>query len=258
MNCAFCSQSRFHATNIKSHPLLSQEQLAERCTQLASLPVQHIGIVTSGAALNGEEFHTLCNTIQMLAPSIRERLCVSLGTLSDQNLHKLSTIGIRRFHHNLESSSQFYPKICQTQTWQMRKQTVLRARAQGLENCTGGLFGLGESFFERIRFAFQLKALHISHIPLNFLHPHPHTPLGKNKPLSPEEALRCIAIFRHILPTATLRVCGGRPITFGTQQNLIFKAGANALMVGDYLTTQGSGLEDDLRMIATLGFMIDR
>ena len=126
-----------------------------------------------------------------------------------------------------------------------------------MEVCCGGLFGLGETWEHRIDFAFALKKMDIAQVPLNFLYPHPETPLADMPPLDAGEALRIIAVFRHILPRATLRVCGGRPLVLRGRQQEIFRAGANALMTGDYLTTQGQSLVHDLEMIASLGLEVE-
>lgn len=253
MDCRFCSQSRHNTTNIKKFPFLPAQQLREAVLRLAESPVRHIGIVTSGGALDGAELETLLEVVTTLPLEVRERLCASLGRLPLHSLQALREAGLRRFHHNLESSENFYPQVCTTQKWQDRLDTVHRARAADLQTCTGGLLGLGESWEDRILFAQRLRAEGIRQVPINFLHPHPGTPLAGLAPLSAAEALRCIALWRHLMPEATLRVCGGRPEVLGERQQEIFAAGANALMTGDYLTTAGKSLDADLRMIAQAG-----
>ena len=250
MDCVFCSQSRHNRTGLATFPLLPDGELRARVERLAASPVHHIGIVTSGGALDSADLERLGNFVAALPDAVRPRVCCSLGRLRREQLEQLRDRGLVRYHHNLESAQGYYPRVCTTQTWEQRRDTVLAAAAAGLANCTGGLFGLGESWDERIDFAFQLKDLGVRNIPMNFLHAHPHTPLANQPPLSAGEALAIIAVFRHILPDATLRICGGRPETLGERQGDIFAAGANALMTGDYLTTSGAGLEADLAMIA--------
>ena len=257
MDCRFCSQSKHNHTPIESFPLLPDEELRERIMALVARPVARIGVVTSGGALSGEEFDRLLGVLRSLPDHALKRVCASLGRLCADQLTQLTDAGLDRYHHNLETSRQYYPSICTTQTWDQRKATVERVLAVGMTACTGGLFGLGESWRDRIDFAFALKALGVGHVPMNFLHPHPETPLAGQAPLTAEEALRIVAVFRHILPTATLRICGGRPLVLGARQKDVFVAGANALMTGDYLTTQGRGLADDLAMIDALGLEID-
>ena len=256
MDCRFCSQSRHNHTPIAVFDLLPDDALRERILKLAALPVNHIGIVTSGAALSEAELAHLRAVLATLPDAARPRVCASLGRLSAAQLEQLAGAGLTRYHHNLETAQSHYPRVCTTQTWEQRRDTVLRAQRAGLTVCTGGLFGLGESWEERIAFAFSLKELGVRHVPMNFLHPHPQTPLAGQEILSAREALRIIALFRHILPEATFRICGGRPTTLGTRQHEIFAAGANALMTGDYLTTHGQGIEEDLAMIAAQGLEV--
>lgn len=257
MDCAFCSQSRRSTTAIPVFPMLDAGSLRERIMRLAELPVCHIGIVTSGGALQDEELAVVGQVLQSLPDdNIRARVCGSLGRLPSASLERLADWGLRRFHHNLETASTRYAAICTTQTWDQRRATILRARSAGLSTCTGGIFGLGESWEERCRFALELAALHADNVPVNFLYPHPGTPLADQPPLEAGEALRIIAVLRCLLPQATLRVCGGRPSTLGARQAEIFRAGANALMTGDYLTTCGNGAAQDLRMIADAGFEV--
>ncbi|MEG6503282.1 MULTISPECIES: biotin synthase BioB [unclassified Desulfovibrio] len=257
MDCRFCSQSRHNHTPIETFPLLPDEELRGRILALAAQPVARIGVVTSGGALSGEEFDRLLEVLRSLPGHALKRVCASLGKLSAVQLAQLADVGLDRYHHNLETSRQYYPHICTTQTWDQRKATVERVLGVGMTACTGGLFGLGESWRDRIEFAFALKALGVGHVPMNFLHPHPETPLADREPLTAAEALRIVAVFRHILPTAALRICGGRPLVLGARQKEVFAAGANALMTGDYLTTQGRGLADDLAMIDSLGLEVD-
>lgn len=256
MDCRFCSQSRHNHTPIDVFPLLSDDELRERILHLAKLPVARIGIVTSGSALNGAEFERLCRLVSSLPETVRSRVCASLGKLTSEQFAQMAAAGLTRYHHNLETSRGYYPCICTTQTWDQRRDTVLRVQDAGMTACSGGLFGMGESWEERVDFAFSLRKMGVRHVPMNFLHPHPETPLARQQPLSASEALSIIAVFRHILPTATLRICGGRPLALGDRQNEIFAAGANALMTGDYLTTHGLSLEHDLKMIADLGLEI--
>jgi biotin synthase len=256
MDCAFCSQSGHHGASVAAFPLLPVETLRERIARLRQFPIRHCGIVTSGASLTRGEIRTVVETLNAERDAPLPRLCASLGRMGTDALAELRDAGLRRYHHNLECSEAYYPKLCSTQTWRDRLDTVHRAREQGLEACCGGLFGVGESWEDRLDFAFTLAAEGIREIPLNFLHPHPGTPLAAQPVLTSDEALRIIAVFRHILPESTLRVCGGRVQALGARQEEIFAAGANALMTGDYLTTTGRGIQEDLDMIARLGLEV--
>ena len=256
MDCRFCSQSGHHAAQTGTFPLLEAGVLRERIAALRQAPIRHCGLVTSGGALSHADLESLRAVLRSECARPLPRLCASLGRLDNEELAGLRAAGLVRYHHNLESSAAHYPKLCTTQTWRERLQTVRQARSQGLEVCCGGLFGTGESWDDRLDFALALATEGIREIPLNFLHPQPGTPLAAQPVLHEDEALRIIAVFRHMLPDATLRVCGGRTRVFGARQNEIFAAGANALMTGDYLTTAGRGVRDDLDMIARLGLEV--
>lgn len=253
MDCRFCSQSRHNATGVEVFELLSAAAVRERLARLAHVPLRHVGLVTSGGALGDAEVRSLADTVRHLPAEWQGRVCGSLGRLSSEHLERLRDAGLVRFHHNLETARDFYPQMCTTQRWEDRLHTVHRARAAGLSVCSGGLFGLGESWEHRVDFALSLRAEGIAEVPMNFLHAHPGTPLAHQPRLAAGEALRIVAVFRHILPHATLRVCGGRPTVLGERQKDIFAAGANALMTGDYLTTSGSAHEADMAMIAAQG-----
>lgn len=252
MDCRFCSQSRHNPTFVAVFDLLPDDILRERILALAALPVSRIGIVTAGAALCSDELHRLCALVRSLPDAVRARVCASLGRLSGVQFAALRDAGLTRYHHNLETSQAYYPSVCTTQTWKQRHDCVQLAHDTGFSVCSGGLFGLGESWADRIAFAFSLKAMHVRFVPINFLHPHSQTPLAAQPPLHAGEALRIIALLRHILPQAVLRVCGGRPLALGARQHEMFAAGADALMTGDYLTTHGQGIDDDLAMLAAL------
>ena len=256
MDCRFCSQSSHNHTPIAHFPFLEAAELRERILRLAAWPVRRIGIVTSGGALQQEELEQVIAVLRQLPEAVRRRVCTSFGRLAPEALRELAHEGVRRFHHNLETSRSYYPRICTTQLWEQRYATAQHVRAAGLSVCTGGLFGLGESWEDRVELAFSLRELGVDSVPINFLHPHPQTPLGDREPLPAGEALRIIALFRHILPDTTLRICGGRPETLGERQAEIFRAGANALMTGDYLTTHGCAVERDCAMIAAAGLEV--
>lgn len=256
MDCRFCAQSGRYHSDIINYPLLSDEELWHRIEKLSQLPIANIGLVASGVSLAGEEFDRLAAFLAALEPGIKKKLCVSLGALSREKMLILLNSGIGHYHHNLETASNYYGNVCSTQTWQSRRATVLRALELGFEICCGCLFGLGETWRDRIELALTLKNMEIKNIPLNFLIPQPKTPFEKLPVMKTQEALAIIAIFRHIIPDSFLRVCGGRSQTFGARQQEIFRAGANALMTGDYLTTKGESILHDRRMLEEIGLTI--
>lgn len=250
MDCSFCSQSGRASTEIEQYPFMPPAELAPRMEEILENNDCRCSVVTSGGKLSSPELESLFETAKGIGAA---PLCASLGRLTAEELGKLKQSGIARFHHNLEASEGYYPKICSTQTWRQRLDTVKAAQAAGLDICSGGLFGLGESWDDRIDLALALRELAVDSVPINFLYAHQGTPLRNTKPMETAEALRIIAIYRFLLPLATLRICGGRAHILGDRQADLFAAGANGLMTGNYLTVEGSQYEADLAMIRRLG-----
>lgn len=248
-DCAFCAQSIRHAGSSPVYALLDDEKLEGNIAHLEHVMPGNIGLVCSGSALAGKEFERLCNFIACLDEDRRARICLSAGTLGRDSLCHLKEAGLRHYHHNLESNERFYKRICTTQKWRLRWQTVWNALEAGFEVCCGALFGLGESWLDRIELALELKDMGINNVPLNFLTPRPGTAMADRPMLGPEEVLRIIAIFRMILPEAILRICGGRKQCLGKMQQRMFDAGGNAIITGNYLTAPGAGFEEDCALL---------
>lgn len=260
MDCRFCAQSAHHATATETLPLISTDELLGRTRKFRDAGVQRVGWVTSGCSARDADVDILAETAERFlrndeTPSTGT-VCVSLGQLDTGAMKRLRDAGVRRYHHNLETSERFYPEICTTQRWGDRLATVERAKSLGMEVCSGGLFGLGESWEDRLDLARVLRDLRVDSVPLNFFSPIPGTPLAPREPLSTEEGLRIIALFRLVVPGTVIRICGGRPKTFGKRLDGILRAGARAVMTGDYLTTQGFSIEEDLEMIRENGYEI--
>ena len=253
MDCTFCSQSGHASTEIEEYPFMPPAELAEQMRTILENEDCRCSVVTSGGKLSGPELASLFETAEGIGQA---PLCASLGRLTKEELAQLKQSGIARFHHNLESSQAHYPSICTTQTWQQRLDTVKAAQAAGLDICSGGLFGLGESWDDRIDLALTLRELGVDSVPINFLYAHDGTPLRDTQPMDAAEALRIIALYRFLLPTVTLRICGGRTHVLGDRQADLFAAGANGMMTGNYLTVAGSQYDADRTMIRNLGLEI--
>lgn len=253
-DCIYCAQSAHYNTGIKNHPLLSEEQMINAAREAAEGGAQRFSFVTSGKGLNSKDVDQLADVLRRLTAELPAmEFCLSLGILGREELIKLREAGASQYHHNLETSRAFYPKICTTHSWQDRVDTVNAARSAGFDVCSGGLFGLGEGWQERIDLAFQIRALQIDSIPLNFLSPIPDTPAEKLDRLSSSDALQIIVLFRLIHPHVHLRLCGGRAATLGDRQSTMFAAGADGMMIGNYLVTTGSPYQQDIGLIKALG-----
>jgi len=259
-NCSFCAQSSHHKTKVKAYPLLSQKEMdsvAKSAEQ--NMSATCFSIVTSGKSiLNDSEMDTIVNTVTSISQKTALNRCVSLGILNQAQIRKLKKAGLKRLHHNLETAESFFDQMCTTHTYQERVEVIKTAKAEGLEVCSGGIFGLGESLEQRVELAFALSEIGVDSVPINILHPIAGTVAAKNhKPMSPLEVLRLVATYRFILPKADIGVFGGRENALGNLQPLMFMAGANVTLVGDYLTTKGQPPEKDLQMLKDLGLEID-
>ena len=256
MDCRFCSQSAHNSTEIEAYPFMDADALEAQIRADIKEGDRKCGIVTSGGKLSTKELADLAATVKKVGGGREAPVCGSLGRLTPEDLAMLKESGVTRFHHNLEASEAYYPEICSTQDWTSRRDTVLAAQAAGLKVCSGGLFGLGESWADRIDLAITLRELGVDSVPINFLYAHPGTPLKDQPPMSAGEALRIIAVYRFLLPNVTLRICGGRSHILGDRQPELFAAGGNGLMTGNYLTVAGSQNDEDLEMIRSLGLEI--
>ncbi len=251
-NCAFCSQSAHHRTDVVKRPLLSAEDMVSEGLQMDSVGATRFSMVTSGTKLNEAEIETVAQAASTLTKSTPLTVCASLGQLTASSAERLKTGGVTFYHHNLETARSYFPQICTTHDYEEDIETLRIARKAGLRLCSGGIFGLGESWEQRVEMAFTLRELDVDGIPINFLNPLPGTRMENQPLLSPMEALRVVALYRFIHPARPLLICGGREITLRDFQSWVFLAGASGMIVGNYLTTQGRDIGMDQDMIATV------
>lgn len=252
-DCIFCAQSSHHNTKIDTFPLRSAEDILTAAEAAKDRGAQEFSIVASGRGIEDkDEMEEIFRAITDITSKLNMISCVSLGILSKDDFLKLKKAGLIFYHHNLETSRNFFPKICTTHTFDDKVINIKNAISAGLKICSGAIFGLGEDFQDRIELAFDLRDLDVDSVPLNFLHPIKGTPAEGFRPLSPLEILRIIAIYRFILPTKDIRICGGREHNLRSLQPLLFIAGANGILIGDYLTTKGQVPQLDLEMIRDL------
>jgi biotin synthase len=256
-DCAFCSQSSHYSTGIGASDIVDPDEAIRASGEAAENGAAHFGLVTSGMKLNKEDIDKIVEMVQMISSENKILPCVSLGELDEKEARALYDAGLRKYHHNLETSREFYPRICSTYEYERKLRTLRIAKGTGLEICCGGIFGLGETWEDRIDMAMAIRDLDAASIPINFLRPVEGTPLGSKRTLEPLEALRIVAIYRFIFPDKTIKVCGGREYVLRDLQSLMFFAGANGAMLGNYLTTPGRSVEEDLQMIRDLGLELD-
>ncbi len=253
-DCSFCAQSVVSSAAIKRYPMMSVEKVLDCARVQKANGARRFSVVMSGKRVSTNELEVLA-AIVMKIKDIGLLPCVSAGLLRVEEFIYLKKAGLNRYHHNLETSRRYYPNICTTHTYDDKMSTLKAAREAGLSVCCGGIFGIGETWADRIDMAYELKALEVDSVPINFLIPIKGTKLANVQTIKPLEALRIISIYRLIMPEKEIRVCGGRLHVLGDLHPLIFMAGADGLMVGDYLTTfSGRTPKDDVWMIRELGF----
>lgn len=255
-DCKYCAQSvHYQASDLESYPLLSTEELLERAKYNEDRGVLRYSIVTSGRRLSDREVEKVCESIRTIKKETSIEVCVSFGLLGEAQFQKLKEAGASRVHCNLESSARYFPEVCTTHTYEEKIETLKAARRAGLSICSGGILGLGETMEDRIDMVVTARELGVTSIPVNLLNPIPGTPYEHNQPLSNEEACRCAAIFRFLIPNASIRLAGGRGL-LGDKGKACFQSGANAAISGDMLTTAGITVETDLALIKELGFEV--
>ncbi|HDH04408.1 MAG TPA: biotin synthase BioB [Nitrospirae bacterium] len=254
-DCSFCAQSAHSKTDTNAYPLLSKEKILGAAASAKKYGVKRFCIVTSGRKPSAKELDEICGFVSEIR-GMGLLPCATLGMLDIGQLRQLKDAGLNRYHHNLETSEHFFSEICTTHTYRDKIKTIEAASSLGLSICSGGIFGLGESWEDRIDMAFALKETGVDSVPLNFFTPIKGTLSGNRELLNPLEALKIIALYRLVLPWREVRVCGGRAVTLRALHSHIFQAGADGLLIGNYLTTEGRDPADDLQMIKDLGLEI--
>lgn len=251
-DCKYCAQSARHKTGIDEYDFLPTEKILEVAFANEQMGINRFAIVTSGRALDGKNFERAIETYKILRADLKIELCASHGILNAEQLKRLKAAGVNRYHHNLETSRRFFPQICTSHTYDDRINTIRLAQEAGLEICSGGIIGMGETWHDRIDMAFELAALKAVSIPINFLTPIKGTPFENQPPLSKEEILRTIVIFRYINPMASIRFAAGRKFLPDGGASA-FLHGASAAITGNMLTTTNSNVQVDLKLLNELG-----
>lgn len=252
-DCKFCAQSACNHAKIEEYPFLEPDEIAKDCKTHADRGIRRYSVVTAGRALSGAEMERALMAYRAMKEAGGIGLCASHGLLSQEDFNRLKEAGVSRYHANLETSERYFPFICTTHTYEDKLEVIRRARRAGLSVCSGGILGMGETWEDRIDMAFSLHELEIRSIPINFLQSIKGTPLEDMQPLSEEEILRSIAVFRYINPDAYVRLAAGRN-RMAESGKKAFCSGANAAITGDMLTTSGNQIADDVEMLSAMGF----
>jgi len=255
-DCKYCAQSAYYHTECQeSYPLLTTKELLKSARHNKEQGVLRYSIVTSGKRLNEQEILQVCESISEIRRQVDIEVCVSLGLLEEEQFRKLKEAGASRVHCNLESSRNYFPKVCTTHTYDEKIATIKAARKAGLSICSGGIVGLGETMEDRIDMALTIRELGVKSVPLNLLNPIKGTPYENNRILTNDELCRIAAIFRFMIPDGDIRLAGGRGL-IGDKGEKCFRSGANAAISGDMLTTAGITVTTDMALMRTLGYEV--
>ncbi len=248
-DCKFCAQSGRHNTAAAKYSLKKKEDMLEAARRAKDIGAERFDIVTSGDKLSRGELGIICDAISEITAKIGMKMCASLGTLAAGDLLLLKQAGLSRYHHNIETSPRYFPSITTTHTFQDRINTIKAAKKAGLEVCSGGIIGMGETMQDRIEMALCLKKLGVDSVPINVLVPIKGTAFEGKRLVSCEEAVRTIAIFRIILKDKIIKIAAGRESVLKDFQALAFMAGANGMLIGGYLTIKGREVSEDRDLV---------
>lgn len=255
-DCAFCSQSAHFETGVEVFPFLELDDILTAARETKQAGATQFCIVVAVRGPSERLLDKVIEAVDAVHDETGLEVACSLGLLTDDQAKRLADHGVRRYNHNLEAPREVFPRICTTHTYDDRVETAKRARDAGMELCCGGIMGMGETLDQRVDFAFELAELEPCEVPVNFLNPRPGTPLAETPVITGREALQAIALFRLVMPSAWIRLAGGRELVLGELQAMGLYAGANALIIGNYLTTLGREASTDVALLESLGMPI--
>ena len=254
-NCKFCAQSAHSQTDCDKHGIVDPEEVLADCKKREAQGVHAYSIVTAGRTVEGKDLDTLVKTYSLLHKNSSLRLCASHGLVSPEAMKRFHEAGVTMYHANIETSRRNFPNICTTHTYEDKINEIRIAKEAGMSVCSGGIIGMGETFDDRIDMAVSLSELEVDSIPINALIPVAGTPFANLLPLTEDEIIRTVAMFRYINPTAYIRMAAGRNY-FADGGQRLFRAGVNATITGDMLTTVGNNTKQDMEMLKGMGFDI--
>ena len=252
-NCKYCAQSSHYRTNIKDYPLISKEEVKKAALEAKANGVIRFAVVTSGKSPDEENFDKILEFIDELNKIEGIQSCASIGILNEEQAKMLAKHGLKRFHHNINTSESYYPSICTTHTWKDRLNTCKLVKKYGMELCCGVILGMGETVEQRIEMALELSEIQPESIPINILMPIPQTPFENYyDKIDEENVLRTLAVFKIANPKSVLRFCGGRMRLSDKNQELALNTCVEGIMTGNYLTTTGKSPKEDIETVKKL------
>lgn len=255
-DCKWCSQSHKHKTGIDEYPLIGVEEAMKLAKENDGARVRRYSLVTSGRTMTDSQIDAVVEIYKELRKETGLFLCASMGLLTKPQLQKLYDAGVRRYHCNIETAPSHFPSLCTTHTTAEKVQTIKWAKEVGMDACSGGIIGMGETDEQRVEMACYLREIGVRSIPVNVLMPIKGTALENQASLTIEEILRTMSMFRLVNPKAYIRMAGGRA-SYWKESDLALKCGVNSSIVGDMLTTIGAkSIEDDMERFEAAGYSL--
>ena len=256
-NCKYCAQSSHYRTNIETYPLIDEDEVIKAALDAKSNHADRFAVVTSGKTPAEEDFNKVLSLIKAVNKIDGIKSCASIGILDEDMAKKLAQAGLKRFHHNINTSRSYYPEVCTTHTWDDRLKTCRLVKKYGMELCCGVILGMGETVEQRIEMALELAEIQPESIPINILMPIPDTPFENyHDKIDEENILRTLAVFKIANPKSVLRFCGGRMRLSEENQKLALKTCVEGILIGNYLTTVGKNPEEDIKTVKALNKVI--
>lgn len=254
-DCKYCAQSGHYFTGVDEYPLVDYAAVLKQARENESAGVRRFSLVTSGLAVKGKDFDQIVDIYRRLRNDTKMSLCASLGCIDVNQAKALVDVGVTMYHHNLEAGPNYFSTICSTHTFQDRLDTIAAVMEAGMEVCSGGIIGMGESVRDRVEMGIELRRLGVKSVPVNILNPIKGTPLETQPLIDKSDVFRTLAVYRFLMPSAYIRFAGGRA-RLGADQALAYRAGVNAALVGNLLTTVGNKIEEDKALIIQQGLKV--
>jgi len=252
-DCSFCAQSSFYESKINKYPLLEKETILGRAQKAKESGADSFCLVCAYRSPPENDFNYICDIIEHIKKYLDIDVNVSLGFMTKERARRLKMIGVKRYNHNLETSETYFSQICRTHDFSDRVNTALIVKEAGLELCCGGIIGMGETAMQRLELAYSIRNLTPNEVPINILIPKSGTPFENLQGVSPIDAIKTIAVWRFLMPTPIIKIAAGREVYFRDNDNLALRAGANGIITGGYLTTNGNDPSRDMQMIQDIG-----
>ncbi|WP_289158685.1 biotin synthase BioB [uncultured Muribaculum sp.] len=255
-DCKWCAQSRFHATGINEYEFVPEEEALKAAKINCELGIKRLSLVTSGRKVAPADMERFCELYRKISAETGLYLCASMGLLNLSELKMLKAAGVKRYHCNLETSSRYFGTLCTTHSHSDKLKTIKMAQEAGLQVCSGGIIGMGESMRDRLELAQEARDAGAVSIPVNILNPIPGTPLQDTPLISEDEIIRSVTLMRLIAPKVTMRFAGGRMRLSKKTMERILLGGMNGALMGDMLTTVGNSVNDDKELFEKCGYQI--